>query len=116
MGIANVLADGVSMSIGAYLSTREEPKKNINASLVGFHTFVAFLFFGLLPLLPYLLQFDKNIFLLSCIITGVSFVAIGYLKGVMNQKSILRAIIQVVLLGSIAASVAYYAGLFLGAL
>jgi hypothetical protein len=34
MGIANVLADGVSMSIGAYLSTREEHKKNISASLV----------------------------------------------------------------------------------
>lgn len=116
MGIANVLADGVSMSIGAYLSTREEHKKNISASLVWFHTFVAFIFFGLLPLLPYILQAHKNIFLLSCIITGSSFVAIGYLKGVMNNRSILRAIIQVVILGGIAASVAYYAGVFLGAL
>jgi VIT1/CCC1 family predicted Fe2+/Mn2+ transporter len=104
------------MSIGAYLSTREEHKKNISASLVWFHTFVAFIFFGLLPLLPYILQAHKNIFLLSCIITGSSFVAIGYLKGVMNNRSILRAIIQVVILGGIAASVAYYAGVFLGAL
>lgn len=66
MGIANVLADGVSMSIGAYLSTREEHKKNISPTLVGFYTFIAFIIFGLLPLLPYLLQLQENIFLLSC--------------------------------------------------
>ncbi len=29
MGIANVLADGVSMSIGAYLSSREDTNKKI---------------------------------------------------------------------------------------
>lgn len=116
MGIANVLADGVSMSIGAYLSTREEHKKNLSASLVWFHTFVAFVFFGFLPLLPYILHAHKDIFLLSCVITGASFIFIWYLKGVMNNKSIPRAIIQVVILGGIAASVAYYAGVFLWAL
>lgn len=111
LGIANVLADGISMSIGAYLSTREDPEKKVCSYCVGIATFIAFLFFGFLPLLPYIFSFGS--FLLSGIITGIAFVSIGYLKGIMNQKSIILAILQTVLLGGIAAAVAYYAGVFL---
>lgn len=114
MGIANVLADGVSMSIGAYLSTREDSEKKVCAYCVGTATFFAFLFFGFLPLLPYIFSFGG--FAFSGVITGVAFVSIGYLKGVMNQKSLLAAIAQTVLLGGVAASIAYYAGVFLGSL
>jgi VIT1/CCC1 family predicted Fe2+/Mn2+ transporter len=74
-------------------------------------TFIAFLFFGFLPLIPYIFSFGS--FTLSGAITGVAFVSIGYLKGIMNHKSILLSILQTVLLGSIAAAVAYYAGVFL---
>lgn len=114
MGIANVLADGVSMSIGAYLSTRDDSEKRICAYCVGTATFFAFLFFGFLPLLPYIFSFGS--FALSGIITGIAFVSIGYLKGIMNRKSLLAAIIQTVSLGGIAAGIAYYAGVFLGSL
>lgn len=57
MGIANVLADGVSMSIGAYLSTRQDTKHTAHAFSVALTTFIAFNIFGLLPLLPYLFSF-----------------------------------------------------------
>jgi VIT1/CCC1 family predicted Fe2+/Mn2+ transporter len=114
MGIANVLADGVSMSIGAYLSSREDTNKKIWAYRVAVTTFSAFIVFGFLPLLPYIFSFGN--FLLSGIITGWAFLCIGYLKGVMNHSSLSLAIIQTALLGSVAASIAYYAGLFLGSL
>ncbi len=102
------------MSIGAYLSTREDPDKKICPLCVGTATFIAFLLFGFLPLLPYIFSFGS--FALSGAITAVAFVGIGYLKGLMNQKSLLLAIVQTVLLGGVAASVAYYAGVFLGSL
>ncbi len=114
MGIANVLADGVSMSIGAYLSTREDATKKVCPYCVGFATFVAFIFFWLLPLLPYVLSFGS--FQISAMITGVAFVIIGLLKGTMNHRSLFVAIVQTVSLGGIAAGIAYYAGVFLGSI
>lgn len=114
MGIANVLADGVSMSIGAYLSTREDPKKQICATCVALSTFGAFITFGLLPLLPYIFSFWNFVF--SSIITAIAFVVIGYLKGIMNQRSLINAIIQTVFLGGVAAGIAYYTWVFLGSL
>jgi len=99
------------MSIGAYLSTREDPEKKICPSCVGIATFCAFILFGFLPLLPYI--FSSGSFMISGIITGTAFIVIGCLKGLMNQKSLLLAIFQTVLLGGIAAAVAYYAGVFL---
>lgn len=102
------------MSIGAYLSTREDPKRKVCAYCVGITTFISFLCFGLLPLYPYI--FSSGSFSTSATITGISFIMIGYLKGVMNNTSLWKAIVQTVLLGGIAASVAYYAGVFLGSL
>jgi len=102
------------MSIGAYLSTREDSSKKVCPYYVGLTTFVAFIIFGLLPLLPYIFSFGA--FMLSGVITGIAFISIGYLKGVMNQKSLVLAIIQTVLLGGLAAGIAYYAGVFLSSL
>jgi len=102
------------MSIGAYLSTREGARISVRPFWVGITTLCAFILFGVLPLLPYL--FNAPDFALSCEITGVSFLIIGYLKGVMNKKSILPAILQVLFLGGVAAGVAYYAGVFLRSL
>lgn len=114
MGIANVLADGVSMSIWAYLSTREDAKQQICATCVAVSTFAAFIFFWCLPLLPYIFSFWNFIF--SSIITGVAFVVIGYLKGIMNRTSLLKAMSQTVLLWGIAAGIAYSTWVFLGSL
>ncbi len=102
------------MSIGAYLSTREGTTKKVGAYSVAIATFCAFIFFGFLPLFPYIFSFGS--FTLSGIITGVAFICIGYLKSIMNHSSPPLAILQTVLLGGIAASVAYYAGLFLRSL
>lgn len=114
LGIANVFADGLSMSIGAYLSTEKNSSQNINPYLVGVTTFISFFIFGFLPLLPYIFSFGS--FGVSAGITGCAFIAIWYIKSIMNPGTLVSSIAQTVWLGSIAAAVAYYVGVFLGSL
>lgn len=75
-------------------------------------TFSAFVLCGLVPILPYLFGADSS-FLLSCILTGLVFVAIGAVKSVWSTSSWLRSSIETVLVGTLAALLAYGAGVFL---
>jgi VIT1/CCC1 family predicted Fe2+/Mn2+ transporter len=53
---------------------------------------------------------DLNIFLWTSVLTGLAFMIVGWLKGVVNQTSALRSISETVGLGLLAAVVAYYVG------
>lgn len=76
------------------------------------YTFIAFVVFGLVPLLPYIL-FTKHAFLLSSIATGITFFVIGSIKSFWSTKSWLRSGLETLGIGAIAALVAYYIGFFL---
>jgi vacuolar iron transporter family protein len=81
----------------------------------GMATFLAFLFVGLIPLLPFLvpaLATDKR-FQLSAIITAIAFAAIGVAKGVVVKHSIVRSGFETLVVGSIAALLAYLVGFWL---
>lgn len=179
LGFANLLADGFSMSAGAYLSAKSEndnynkhrlaelaevennpDKKKADLAeiyrrkgfsgdllsqvidrftadkqlwvdtnmkeglemapsaktplLVGTVTFVAFFIIGLIPLLLYtydfMFEFGGDEFLWTCILTSIAFMIIGYLKANVNETSHFRGTIETLILGIIAASVAYYVG------
>ncbi len=182
LGFANLLADGLSMSIGAYLSAkaqresfekhesieywevenlpdveREEIRdiyrqKGFEGELleqvvqvitadkdrwvdtmmkeelnmvqeerspfaIGFVTFISFLTIGLVPLVVYVWDYaftsDMNLFLLSSVLTGVTFVFIGFLKSYVTQTSYIKSIGETLLLGAAAAAVSYWVGFFL---
>lgn len=182
LGFANLLADGLSMSIGAYLSAkaqresfekhesveywevenlpdveREEIRdiyrqKGFEGELleqvvqvitadkdrwvdtmmkeelnmvqeerspfaIGFVTFISFLTIGLMPLVVYVWDYiftsDMNLFLLSSVLTGVTFVIIGFLKSYVTQTSYIKSIGETLLLGAAAAAVSYWVGFFL---
>ena len=179
LGFANLLADGFSMSIGAYLSSKSErsyyfkqkqieywevdnlPEKEkdeireiyrekgfdgetldkivevitsdkdrwVNVMMkeelgmtleeksplrIGLVTYLSFLLIGFIPLLVYVLDYisplHQNPFLFSSLLTGLSFMIIGVLKSYITQTSILRGMIETLLLGVVAALVAYYVG------
>ena len=179
LGFANLLADGFSMSIGAYLSSKSErsyyfkqkqieywevdnlPEKEkdeirniyrekgfegetlekivevitsdkerwVNVMMreelgmtleekspvrIGVVTYLSFLSIGFIPLLVYVLDyispFQQNLFLFSSLLTGFSFLIIGVLKSYITQTSILRGVIETILLGIVAALVAYGVG------
>lgn len=109
--IANLLADWCSMSIGAYLSARKEKADLHNPYIIGLTTFLSFVIIGVLSILPYIFEFWS--FITSCVITGFAFVIIGLFKWYMDKGSYFFAVFQTLILGTIAASVAYYVGGFL---
>lgn len=125
LGFANLIADGFSMSVGSYLSTKsahevqqnkgkatdDEPSPVIN----GITTYISFVLVGLVPLLVYTfdLLFALKItrpFLVTSIMTGLAFAGIGILKSRVAKTPLLRAILETLILGAIAASFAYVLG------
>ncbi|MGI8893975.1 MAG: VIT1/CCC1 transporter family protein [Bacteroidia bacterium] len=81
-------------------------------------TFISFVLVGLIPLLVYVYQYltntpVNNIFLVSSILTGIGFIIIGYLRSYVTHTNRLKSIFQTLLLGAIAAGLAYYVGAFL---
>lgn len=126
LGFANLLADGFAMSIGAYLSERtdqenhrqrfsvpeQEPRKR--PLLKGAATWIAFLLVGLIPLLIYVMDYwnalGVNLFLWASVLTAAGFVLIGWLKARVTGRPIFRSIAETLLLGTLAALVAYFTG------
>lgn len=84
-------------------------------------TFAAFNAVGLIPLLPFVAMFAvgssivsaTNAFTYSVIFTGIAFFLIGIVKGKVVQKSLLRSGLNTLLVGGIAAAVAFGVGYML---
>ena len=80
-----------------------------------FATFMSFNLIGIIPLLIYLVAVfvdieRNNLFLGSCIMTGIALMFIGNLKAVVTETSRWRAIWETLLLGGVAAGLAYFVG------
>lgn len=182
LGFANLIADGFSMSVGAFLSAKSEQenykkhesieyweienlrekeieevreiyeakgfegelldqvvnkiiedddvwvdtmmKEELEMTLddkspftVGLYTFVSFIIVGLIPLIVYLWDYFSKIqydlFIMSCVLTSMAFILVGFLKSIVTGASRLRSTLETLLLGAIAAVLAYYVGDFL---
>ena len=78
-------------------------------------TFLAFNIIGIIPLLSYIAAYvtpisDDSLFLLSCIFTGFALAVVGYLKSIVTEKPWLRGMVETLLLGGLAAFLAYVVG------
>ncbi len=79
----------------------------------GFATFTAFVFFGIIPLLPFVYAetfSEKSMFAVSTASTFLALVLLGFFKGKIVGSNILRSIFEVVLIGESAALVAFIIG------
>jgi VIT1/CCC1 family predicted Fe2+/Mn2+ transporter len=123
LGISNVLADGFSMASSDYLSSRSEEdmqqesavKRPVKTALV---TFVSFISIGTIPLLPFIIAlisdwFASYVFLLSIIFTGLAFIIIGAIRGKVTQQNSIKTSLETLLVGSIAAGIAFTVGYLL---
>ncbi len=182
LGFANLLADGFSMSVGAYLSAKSEAdnyKKHKNAEYrevahkpeeeraevreiyrqkgfegalleqvvdtltadpdrwvdvmmkeelgmmesgrspfrIGAVTYLAFIAVGFIPLSLYLFDYfvpvSGSLFGYTCLLTGLAFGTVGWLKTYVTETSTWKGILETLILGAIAAGVAYFVGDFL---
>jgi VIT1/CCC1 family predicted Fe2+/Mn2+ transporter len=81
---------------------------------IGFTTYIAFISVGFIPLLVYVIDHyrpvEQPLFLLSSVLTGISFVMIGVLKAYVSESNIIKAVGGTLVLGAIAALVSYYVG------
>lgn len=179
LGFANLIADGFSMSVGAFLSARSEHdnfrkhrkreyfeidtvpelekeevrqiyrdkgfegdlleqvvevvtadkdrwvdvmmtdelgmlKDGRSPLAIGGMTYLSFMLLGLIPLLTYTWDFfspfPADLFTSSCLLTGLAFVLVGYLKSAVTETHPVRSILETVLLGTSAAALAYVVG------
>jgi len=84
-----------------------------NPVLTGFATFASFLFFGLIPLIPFVFAGEADpgtIFVYSIIGTGIALLLLGLLKWRIVGSALWKSLLEVVLLGSAAALIAFFVG------
>jgi len=128
LGFANLLADGFSMAVASYLSAKSE-KEVATEHVKKYHlrkgpagaaivTFLSFFFIGLIPLLSFLLAMFYPLlapdpFRCSIIFTALAFLIVGGIKGKVTQKTPIRSAIETLVIGGIAAALAFTAGYLL---
>lgn len=125
LGIANMIADGLSMGIGDYLGEHSEQKMRKQQKQkyeteklweTGLVTFIAFIFAGSLPLLPYFVHFiGVNIpaerqFLSSILSTAFALFFVGSLRTKLTGGKWWINGLEMLSIGAIAAVVAYGLG------
>ena len=84
----------------------------------GIATFVAFCLIGLIPLLPFLINWFAadsfaQPFLVSCLLTAVAFLVVGAMKAKFLNQPATIASLETLLIGGVAAGLAYGVGVVL---
>lgn len=83
-----------------------------NPAMNGLATFLAFILFGAIPLLPYfLLEPVQSTFYLSIMTTFLALVSLGLIRWKVTNETMLRCVGETVLVGGICAIVAFGVGL-----
>lgn len=121
LGFANLLADGFSMAASNVLSRRSELNESDvpTLSVAGSHglaTFIGFAAAGIVPLLAYLVpNVDVWRFELAVVLALLALFVVGASRAFFTQRGWLLSGLEMLLIGSLAAAVAYGVGA-LGAL
>ena len=126
LGVANLLADGLSMGVGNYLGIRSDervreaqqlPEQEAFPIRHGLATFVAFVAAGAVPLLPYVFpDVATNLFALSTGLSLAVLFAVGAARARVGTGSWWANGSEMLVLGVIVGTVAYYAGALVSSL
>ena len=126
IGAANMVADGLSMAVGNYLSIRAHesvlesqglPEEEAFPIRHGMATFLAFVLAGVVPLLPYMVPaapIDR--FDLSIALTLLALFGVGASRALIGDVRWWRAGCEMAGLGAIVAAVAYGSGALVAAM
>ena len=85
---------------------KPESGREIKGAVV---TFVAFLFAGTLPLIPYIV-FEDGSFLLAIIFTGVALFVVGASRVIFTARNVFLSGLEMLFVGGVAAGIAYAVG------
>lgn len=126
LGISNLVADGLSMGASDFLGERSQRKlkqANHHSDLdfppvwhTGLITFVAFVVAGALPLLPFTVPFFglsfAHPFFVSVVATAITLFLVGSLRTSFIKGHWWLNGLEMLLVGSLAATTAYFLGYF----
>lgn len=125
LGIANMVADAISMAIGDFLGERSEKKYDQQRRggkmpgglwKTGLVTFGSFVAAGSLPLLPYLAEYvgiplrPEMRFPASILATGGALFLVGSMRSIVIRGSWWKNGFEMLAIGSVAAAAAYVLG------
>ena len=119
VGLANLLADGLSMGVGNYLSIRAResaleqqgrPEEEARPARHGMATFLAFLFAGSVPLAPYLVPGVSEKFLPAVVLAFGALFAVGAARSLVTASRWWISGLEMLGLGALVAAVAYATG------
>jgi VIT1/CCC1 family predicted Fe2+/Mn2+ transporter len=126
VGIANIVADGLSMGVGNYLGIRSEesarareelPEAEAEPARHGVATFLAFVAAGLIPLVAYVVpDLGVDRFVLAAAMTLLTLFAIGAMRAAVTVEGWLASGLEMLGLGVLVASAAYASGAIIAAL
>jgi VIT1/CCC1 family predicted Fe2+/Mn2+ transporter len=119
LGVANLLADGLSMGVGNYLGIRSDEKVREAQQLPeqeafpirhGIATFLAFVTAGAVPLLPYVIGMRTHLFAVSTGLSLAVLFVVGAARARVGTGSWWANGLEMLVLGLIVGVVAFYAG------
>lgn len=123
LGIANLLADGFAMGAGNYLGMRSEQQIQHSQGIVregqahalghAAAIFLAFNAAGVVPLLPFFFIAGDHVFLASSVATGLTLFVVGSLRTLVTRARWFISGLEMLVVGSLAAGVAYLVGYLL---
>jgi vacuolar iron transporter family protein len=117
LGLANLVADGLSMGASNYLARRSHLEEEIadrrDALRHGLATTVGFVIAGVLPLVAYLLPLESDVqFPASIALAGAALFTVGAARTFVTRRGFVRSGAEMLLVGSLAAVVAFAIGGF----
>lgn len=118
LGFANLLADGFSMGASNYLARRsdvedEERAERVDATRHGVATIAGFVTAGLVPLVAYLVPLGEAArWPAAIVLTAATLFLVGASRAFATHAGFLRSGGEMLLVGSLAAVVAYWIGAF----
>lgn len=121
LGLANLVADGLSMGASNYLARRSTCEEELvdrgEAGRHGLVTTAGFVAAGVLPLVAYLLPFSEGSrFPISVGVAAAALFGVGAARTLVTRRGVLRSGTEMLVVGSAAGAVAYGVGAFASAL
>ena len=115
LGLANLVADGFSMGASNYLARRSHREGELaerrDALRHGLATLLGFVTAGTVPLVAYLTPLDDGIrFPAAAVLAGAALFAVGAARTFVTRRGFVRSGTEMLLVGSLAATVAFVIG------
>ena len=115
LGLANLVADGLSMGASNYLARRSTTEDQLvarsEAGRHGLATIAGFVVAGVVPLVAYLAPVPEDVrFPVSVAVAAAALFAVGAARTLVTRRGFLRSGAEMLLVGSAAGAVAYAIG------